>query len=156
MNLRFDYWSWRKGSRAQDTARRSQVVDANKPAEKQEERDLVSFEGPTDSVYLGAPEHVELDVGTGTTAQCLPVFILEISTPVLTQLLDVQERRLPSMPRAGRMSLSGARGRAWTATNTSCVSRMQRSNLSRWRPATHGARRLRWTSLISDSLARLR
>ena len=48
-----------------------QVVDANNPAEKTEERDAVSFEGPTDSVYLGAPEHVELNVGTGA-AQCLP------------------------------------------------------------------------------------
>jgi glucose-6-phosphate 1-epimerase len=42
-----------------------QVADANNPAEKKEERDVLSFEGPTDSVYLGAPEHVELDVGTG-------------------------------------------------------------------------------------------
>ena len=42
------------------------MVDANNPAEKKEERDIVSFEGPTDSVYLSAPEHVELDVGTGS------------------------------------------------------------------------------------------
>ncbi len=42
-----------------------QVVDANNPAEKKEDRDAVNFEGPTDSVYLKAPEHVELDVGTG-------------------------------------------------------------------------------------------
>ena len=43
----------------------TKVVDANNPAEKKEDRDAVNFEGPTDSVYLGAPEHVELDVGTG-------------------------------------------------------------------------------------------
>ena len=40
-------------------------MDANNPAEKKEDRDSVNFEGPTDSVYLGAPQHVELDVGTG-------------------------------------------------------------------------------------------
>lgn len=42
-----------------------QVVDANNPPKKKEERDLVVFEGPVDSVYLNAGGHVELDVGTG-------------------------------------------------------------------------------------------
>jgi len=46
----------------------AQVEDANNPAEKKEDRDAVNFEGPTDSVYLKAPEHVELDVGTGAVA----------------------------------------------------------------------------------------
>jgi len=41
------------------------VVDANNPAEKQEDREAVTFDGPMDSVYLDAPEHVQLDVGTG-------------------------------------------------------------------------------------------
>ena len=45
---------------------RSQVADPNSPAEKTEERDEVTFEGPVDSVYLGASkDYVELDVGTG-------------------------------------------------------------------------------------------
>ena len=51
-----------------------QVVDANNPAEKKEDRDAVNFEGPTDSVYLGAPEHVELDVGTGMTGSSCTCF----------------------------------------------------------------------------------
>ena len=42
-----------------------QVVDANNPAEKQEHREVVSLDGPMDSLYLDAPEHVQLDVGTG-------------------------------------------------------------------------------------------
>jgi len=37
----------------------------NNPVEKVEDRDAISFDGPMDSVYLNAPEHVELDVGTG-------------------------------------------------------------------------------------------
>ena len=35
------------------------------PAKKTEDREAISFDGPMDSVYLGAPEHVQLDVGTG-------------------------------------------------------------------------------------------
>lgn len=30
-----------------------------------EEREAFTFEGLVDSVFLGAPEHLELDVGTG-------------------------------------------------------------------------------------------
>ncbi len=42
------------------------MADPNSPAEKTEERDEVTFEGPVDSVYLGASkDYVELDVGTG-------------------------------------------------------------------------------------------
>ncbi|KIZ00487.1 Putative apospory-associated protein C [Monoraphidium neglectum] len=40
--------------------------DPKNPESKTEERDAVTFgEGLVDSVYLNAPEHVELDVGTG-------------------------------------------------------------------------------------------
>lgn len=39
--------------------------NANDPPVKKETRKLVNFEGLVDSVYLNAPEHVELDVGTG-------------------------------------------------------------------------------------------
>lgn len=42
-----------------------QVQDANNPPEATEEREEVGFEGPVDSVYLGAKDYVELDVGTG-------------------------------------------------------------------------------------------
>ncbi len=41
------------------------MVDANNPPKKKEDRDVVVFEGPVDSVYLNAGGHVELDVGTG-------------------------------------------------------------------------------------------
>ncbi|KAL4552757.1 hypothetical protein Ndes2526B_g02667 [Nannochloris sp. 'desiccata'] len=41
------------------------VVDANNPPTKSESRDAITFSGPVDSVYLGARDHVELDVGTG-------------------------------------------------------------------------------------------
>lgn len=40
-------------------------VDPAKPEKKQETREKVTFEGYVDSVYLDAPEHVELEVGTG-------------------------------------------------------------------------------------------
>lgn len=42
-----------------------QVADANNPAKKTEDREAISFDGPMDSVYLDAGEHVQLDVGTG-------------------------------------------------------------------------------------------
>jgi glucose-6-phosphate 1-epimerase len=41
------------------------VVDSNNPPTKAESRDAITFSGPVDSVYLGARDHVELDVGTG-------------------------------------------------------------------------------------------
>lgn len=41
------------------------VVDANAPPSKTQEAEAVTFAGPVDSVYLKAPEYVELDVGTG-------------------------------------------------------------------------------------------
>ena len=41
------------------------MVDANAPPTKTEDRDAVTFSGPVDSVYLGARDYVELDVGTG-------------------------------------------------------------------------------------------
>ena len=42
------------------------VVSATDPPSKQETRDVVTFDGPVDSVYLGAGGGVvELDVGTG-------------------------------------------------------------------------------------------
>ena len=63
-----------------------QVADANNPAEKKEERDVLSFEGPTDSVYLGAPEHVELDVGTGAAQDAL---VVPISRRIHMMLLHV-------------------------------------------------------------------
>lgn len=44
---------------------RAQVQDAANPPEATEERTEVGFEGPVDSVYLGAKDYVELDVGTG-------------------------------------------------------------------------------------------
>lgn len=39
--------------------------DPKKPETKVESREAVTFSSYTDSVYLDAPEHVELDVGTG-------------------------------------------------------------------------------------------
>uniref|UniRef100_A0A061S2K6 glucose-6-phosphate 1-epimerase n=1 Tax=Tetraselmis sp. GSL018 TaxID=582737 RepID=A0A061S2K6_9CHLO len=41
------------------------VEDAANPAKRTQQEDLVAFSGPKDSVYLGAPEYIELDVGTG-------------------------------------------------------------------------------------------
>ena len=42
-----------------------QVADLKSPPKKVQEAELVKFSGPVDSVYLEAPEYVELDVGTG-------------------------------------------------------------------------------------------
>lgn len=42
-----------------------QVANPNEPTPREEERELVDFTGPTDSVYLAAKDYVELDVGTG-------------------------------------------------------------------------------------------
>ncbi|KAI7846343.1 hypothetical protein COHA_000180 [Chlorella ohadii] len=41
------------------------TVDPKNPVQKTEEREEVTFSGPTDSVYLKAKDYVELDVGTG-------------------------------------------------------------------------------------------
>ncbi|KAI3432413.1 hypothetical protein D9Q98_003967 [Chlorella vulgaris] len=41
------------------------VADPSNPTKKKEEREEVTFDGPTDSVYLKARDYVELDVGTG-------------------------------------------------------------------------------------------
>jgi glucose-6-phosphate 1-epimerase len=41
------------------------TADPKKPVEKKEEREEVTFTGPTDSVYLKAKDYVELDVGSG-------------------------------------------------------------------------------------------
>lgn len=35
------------------------------PEQKEEDREVVTFSGPVDSVYLKAKDYVELDVGTG-------------------------------------------------------------------------------------------
>jgi hypothetical protein len=43
----------------------TQVANPKEPASKQEEREVVDFKGPTDSVYLATKDYVELDVGTG-------------------------------------------------------------------------------------------
>lgn len=43
----------------------SQVVDTANPPSKQQDSELLKFTGPTDSVFLNAPEYLELDVGTG-------------------------------------------------------------------------------------------
>jgi len=40
-------------------------VDPKNPITKKEDRDAITFNAYMDSVYLNAPEHVELDVGTG-------------------------------------------------------------------------------------------
>lgn len=41
------------------------VKDPKNPTELKESRDKVTFSGPVDSVYKDAPEHIELEVGTG-------------------------------------------------------------------------------------------
>lgn len=41
------------------------VADPEDPKKGKETRDKITFDGPVDSVYLNAPEQVELDVGTG-------------------------------------------------------------------------------------------
>eukprot|EP00963_Diacronema_lutheri_P003714 scaffold287_cov337-Pavlova_lutheri.AAC.77 len=41
------------------------VADPENPKEGMETREKLQFEGPVDSVYMDAPEQVELDVGTG-------------------------------------------------------------------------------------------
>mmetsp|Transcript_30045 Transcript_30045/g.77095 ORF Transcript_30045/g.77095 Transcript_30045/m.77095 type:complete len:372 (+) Transcript_30045:342-1457(+) len=41
------------------------VVDAANPPSKEQTSESLSFSGPTDSVFLEAPEYLELDVGTG-------------------------------------------------------------------------------------------
>ena len=42
-----------------------QVKDPNNPTKQKEDRELIKFTGPADSVYLKARDYVELDVGTG-------------------------------------------------------------------------------------------
>ena len=42
-----------------------QVKDPKNPTKQKEDRELVDFTGPADSVYLKARDYVELDVGTG-------------------------------------------------------------------------------------------
>ena len=42
-----------------------QVPNPKEPVKGTEERDVVEFKGPVDSVYLKAKDYVELDVGTG-------------------------------------------------------------------------------------------
>lgn len=42
-----------------------QVPNPEEPKTKEEDREVVSFSGPVDSVYLKAKDYVELDVGTG-------------------------------------------------------------------------------------------
>lgn len=39
--------------------------DPSNPEKKVEEREAFGFDSYVDSVFLGAPEHLELDVGTG-------------------------------------------------------------------------------------------
>ena len=41
------------------------MKDPKNPQKQKEDRELVKFTGPTDSVYLKARDYVELDVGTG-------------------------------------------------------------------------------------------
>ncbi|EIE26552.1 apospory-associated protein C [Coccomyxa subellipsoidea C-169] len=41
------------------------VPNPEEPETKEEDREVVSFSGPVDSVYLKAKDYVELDVGTG-------------------------------------------------------------------------------------------
>lgn len=41
----------------------------NNPVKRKEEREWVTFEGPSDAVYINAPERVSLDVGTGAAVQ---------------------------------------------------------------------------------------
>ncbi|CAL8466860.1 g6396 [Coccomyxa elongata] len=41
------------------------VANPEEPATKEEDREVVTFSGPVDSVYLKAKDYVELDVGTG-------------------------------------------------------------------------------------------
>lgn len=42
-----------------------QVKDPKNPTKQKEDRELIKFTGPADSVYLKARDYVELDVGTG-------------------------------------------------------------------------------------------
>lgn len=42
-----------------------QVPNPKEPVKGTEERDVVEFKGPVDSVYMKAKDYVELDVGTG-------------------------------------------------------------------------------------------
>lgn len=41
------------------------MKDPKNPQKQKEDRELVNFTGPTDSVYMKARDYVELDVGTG-------------------------------------------------------------------------------------------
>ncbi|KAL0020803.1 hypothetical protein WJX79_006148 [Trebouxia sp. C0005] len=41
------------------------VKDPKNPQKQKEDRELIKFTGPTDSVYMKARDYVELDVGTG-------------------------------------------------------------------------------------------
>ncbi len=41
------------------------MKDPKNPQKQKEDRELIKFTGPTDSVYMKARDYVELDVGTG-------------------------------------------------------------------------------------------
>ena len=53
-----------------------QVADPKNPTKKREDRELVKFDGPMDSVYLNARNYVELDVGTGQSKLLLMLMLL--------------------------------------------------------------------------------
>ena len=45
-----------------------QVADPKNPKKERQNDELVTFDGPKDSVYLKAKDYVELDVGTGNVS----------------------------------------------------------------------------------------
>jgi len=51
------------------------VKDPKNPQKQKEDRELIKFTGPTDSVYMKARDYVELDVGTGKHSMCACVHV---------------------------------------------------------------------------------
>lgn len=99
-----------------------QVADPNNPSKKAQKEEVLTFNGPMDSVYLEAPDNVELDVGTG---QCIMQRASSIASAFSQRVECLQARQSQSHRRDGRMWSSGAHGLpCQTATRASAAWRM--------------------------------
>ena len=79
-----------------------QVKDPKNPTKQKEDRELINFTGPADSVYLKARDYVELDVGTGEfQVACCSCVCLESAHYCCCVISQVQQCQ--SVAVAGKM-----------------------------------------------------
>ena len=50
--------------------RAAQTADLNNPADRFLKTEALTFEGAWDAIFVNPPEHIELDVGSGTLRSC--------------------------------------------------------------------------------------